>query len=515
MVLKNTGSYLSKVAGLLLLAGLYSCGTYNTKTTIESDLYNGQFKKAVEEIDSNKFLNKKRNKLLYLMEKGKMEHLLGNYKESNDLLEKAYIMIDDKITTNAGQVVASKLTNPMAEPYKGEDFEKVTIHYYMALNYFHLGLPNEALVEAKRIDIKLLELNQKYPKNKNKYNRDAFSQILQGLIYESTGDINNAFIAYRNAAEIYNAEGGVFFGVRMPEQLKHDLARTAKQMGFMDEYNKYISQYNLKPIDLVKTGKDGATVQPNPPVAAGEAIIFWENGLAPAKDQILLTFSAANHWFYTSYMEDGKLVDFFLPIPIGFNNATVNAVAIPRYRKRESFYNRATVVVNGSEMPLETGQDFYPVAKECLNDRMLREIVDIVTRFAAKKAASAGLAALGKNLMGDDGEDLFRLGGDIAGAATEKADTRNWQSLPATISYARVPLQEGENKFTIKKYGPNGIVDTDTITIPFKKGLQIVNYFDLGRTQVIPGTPVAEAPAPATEKQSNTGTTTTGTTVKP
>ena len=491
MVFKNTVSAISKTAAMLLLAGLYSCGTYNTKTTIEPDLYNGNFDKAIEGIDKNKFLNKDRNRLLYLMEKGKIEHLRGNFRASNILFEKAYIMIDDKIRTNAGQAIAGKLTNPTALPYKGEDFEKVTIHYYMALNYFELGLPNEALVEAKRIDIKLLQLNEKYSENKNKYNRDAFSQILQGLIYESTGDINNAFIAYRNAAEIYDSSDGSFFGVPMPDQLKKDLIRTAKLMGFENEYNTYIKKYNMPDYLPKKIGKDGVTVQPTPPVPAGEAIIFWENGLAPAKDQIVLTFSAANHWFYTSYTEDGVTQDIILPVPLAFNAGTVNAIAIPKYRVRQSFYNKAVLSNNGAEYPLEVGQDFNSIAKQCLKDRMLREIVELVTRFAAKKAASEGLAALGKSLLGDDGKEAFRLAGDVAGAVTEKADTRNWQSLPSTISYIRVPLVEGQNEYVIKKYGPQGITDTDKITIPFKKGLQIVSYFDLGRTQVFPGTPAA------------------------
>jgi hypothetical protein len=483
MVFKNTVSAISKTAAILLLAGFYSCGTYNTKTTIEGDLYSGNFNKAIENIDSNSFLQKKRNRLLYLLEKGKIEHLRGNYKESNALFEQAYIMIDDKIKTNIGQAVAGKVTNPMAEPYKGEDFEKVTIHYYMALNYFHLGMPNEALVEAKRINIKLLELNEKYPDNKNKYSRDAFSQILQGIIYESTGDINNAFIAYRNAAEIYDANGGNFFGITMPDQLKKDLVKTAKQMGFNEEYNAYIKKYNVPPVTIDKV-KDGKLPQPT-----AEAVIFWENGLAPAKDQIILNFSATKHLFYASYMDDNVMQDILLPIPMGFNVGTVNSIAIPKYRKRPSFYSKATVIVDGEEKPFDIGQDFYPIAKQCLKDRMLREIVDIVARFAVKKASSEGLGALGKQLFGDDGKDLFKLGGDIAGAATEKADTRNWQSLPATIGYVRVPLKEGENKFVIKKYGPNGIVDTDTITIPYKKGLQIINYFDLGRTQIIPASP--------------------------
>jgi hypothetical protein len=186
---------------------------------------------------------------------------------------------------------------------------------------------------------------------------------------------------------------------------------------------------------------------------------------------------------------DGNIQqDILIPIPLGTNIGSINAIAIPKYRTRESYYTKATLVVDGKEQLFEEAQDFNAIARQCLKDRMLRETVDLVVRFAAKKGGSALLAAIAKETMGDTAEDLVRLGADAAGALTEKADTRNWQSLPATISYARVPLQEGiENKFIIKKYGPQGI-DTDTVTIPYKRGLQIVNYFDLGRTQVIPAT---------------------------
>lgn len=480
---KKIAAAVFKAALLLLLIGFQSCGTYNSKTTLEADLYSGNFDAAITNIDQNKFLQKDRNKLLYFMEKGKLEHLRGNYETSNALFEQAYIMIDDRIKTNAGQAIAAKFTNPMAEPYKGEDFEKVSIHYYMALNYFMLGMPNEALVEAKRINIKLIELNEKYPENKNKYSEDAFSQILQGLIYESTGDINNAFIAYRNAEEIFNRGDGSFFGTRMPEQLKKDLIRTAGQMGFREEYDAYVQKYMPQPETGTKK-KQGA--MPLATKAEGEAVIFWENGLGPAKDQIVITASTAGPFFYASYMEGDVLEEIIIPIPTGTDLGSINAIAIPKYRERQSYYSKAAVIADGKEYDLELAQDFYPIAKQCLKDRMLRETIDLVLRFAAKKAASAGLGALGKELLGDAGGELVKLGGDIAGAATEKADTRNWQSLPATINYTRVPLKEGDNTFLIKKYGPNGIIDTDTLSIPFKRGLQIVNYFDLGRTQVMP-----------------------------
>ncbi|RZJ67996.1 MAG: hypothetical protein EOO45_15145, partial [Flavobacterium sp.] len=480
-----------KAVPILLLLALQSCGTYNSKTAdIENDIFNGDFKKAIAGIEKNKFLSKDRNRLLYLLEKGKIEHLSGNYEASNALFEEAYILVDDRIKTGVGQAVAAKFTNPMAESYKGEDFEKVTIHYYKALNYFQLAMPNEALVEAKRINLKLYELNEKYKDNKNKYSEDAFSQILQGILYESTGDINNAFIAYRNAEEIYTKNGGAYFGVAMPQQLREDLLRTTRQLGFREEHEAYLKKFN--PEEEKNKVKKGGTVPPMPPPPpTGEAIVFWENGLAPAKDQVVVTASGKFGAFVGTY-NDGEIAEeILIPIPPGVDIGVINAIAIPRYRTRPSYYGKATILVEGREQQFELAQDFNTIARQTLKDRMLRETIDLVVRFATKKAASAGLGAIGKELLGDAGGELVKIGADIAGAATEKADTRNWQTLPATIGYTRVPLKEGENKFIIKKYGPQGI-DTDTIYIPYKRGLQIVNYFDLGRTQILPATTSAE-----------------------
>ncbi|HLU81009.1 MAG TPA: hypothetical protein VK010_02955, partial [Flavobacteriaceae bacterium] len=219
----NISKYLSRWAlASICVFLLYSCGaTYQQKTaTFQGDLLQGNLDMATAEIDANTFLQKERNRLLYLFEKGKVEHMRGNYEESNRLFEEAYILIDDQIKSSVGQEIAAKLTNPLAEPYKGEDFEKVTLHYYKALNFYQMGMPMEALVEAKRINIKLNELNSRYKKNKNKFTEDAFSQILQGILYEATGDVNNAFIAYRNAAEIYLTHEGSYYGVSLPQQLK-------------------------------------------------------------------------------------------------------------------------------------------------------------------------------------------------------------------------------------------------------------------------------------------------------
>jgi uncharacterized protein len=496
---KNIKSAARKAFGLMLLVLLVSCGsTYNVKTAdIENDLLTGNFDMALVHLDQNKFLQKDRNRLLYLLEKGKLEHLKGNYQASNAIFEEAYILIDDRIRTNVGQAVAAKFTNAMAEPYKGEDFEKVTIHYYKALNYFHMGMPNEALVEAKRINIKLDELNQKYNENKNKYSEDAFSLILTGILYECTGDINGAFIAYRNAYEIYERNGGTYYGVAIPEQLKQDLLRTTKQLGFTQEHNDYRAKFNIPanpapapPTANNKNGKGKAEPvaqqpKPEPKWPTGEAIIFWENGLGPVKDQIVITASGGSGVFFGTWQDGDVMEEILIPIPVGTDVGSINAIAIPKYRKRDNYYTGAALEYANTDHRFELAEDFYPIAKQCLKDRMLRETIDLVLRFATKKAGSSIFGEIVGQVAGDTAGDIAKLAGDAAGAATEQADTRNWQSLPQTISYLRVPLSEtGNNKFILKKYGAYGM-DTDTINIAYKKGLQIVNYFDLSRNQII------------------------------
>ncbi len=53
---------------------------------------------------------------------------------------------------------------------------------------------------------------------------------------------------------------------------------------------------------------------------------------------------------------------------------------------------------------------------------------------------------------------------------TERADTRNWQSLPAYISYVRIPLVPGENKISINSRGK-----IKELKLYNKGGLQILN----------------------------------------
>ena len=65
-------------------------------------------------------------------------------------------------------------------------------------------------------------------------------------------------------------------------------------------------------------------------------------------------------------------------------------------------------------------------------------------RLGLKKAAELKLA-----------QENAALGAaaTITNAITEKADTRNWQTLPHSIYYTRVPLNAGNNNLVLKMQG--------------------------------------------------------------
>jgi hypothetical protein len=62
-------------------------------------------------------------------------------------------------------------------------------------------------------------------------------------------------------------------------------------------------------------------------------------------------------------------------------------------------------------------------------------------------------------------------------AVTEKADTRNWQTLPYSIYYSRIPLKEGENNLTFSLKGVDGKIVDHKFTYQVKKGQTLFHTF--------------------------------------
>jgi len=460
--------------GLMLF--LCSCASYNEKIAgYYKQMASGNYAEANKELDKNSLLQKPRNQLLFLMEKGRTSHLIGEYENSNRYFNEADALLE-KGLNSVGDALVGTLVNPMSQTYKGEDFEKFMIHYYKALNYLYLHKREDAIVEARRISLQSQEQGDKFNEKDNRYSKDAFSLMLQGLIYESDGDVNNAFIAYRNAAEVYlGSKDKTWYGTSIPKELQLDVLRTAELNGFKSELNRFEELFGLK-------------YEPKPKSEGGDLIFFWENGLAPVKQQEEFMFSLIRGG-------DGNLVftnvtgTIFIPYnsAYGSNDINLNSVeslraTYPKYVAEPSYFDSATLGSGQEVKDLEKTENINELAFRTLDQRFLKEMGKILTRLAVKKSAEYILKESAKK-NGKNGKDNALLEGlgfgmQLYSLLSEKADTRNWQTLPAEILYTRIPLQKGNNILTLTLKGTKG-EETKTIQVNGTGKLQFYNYSTL------------------------------------
>lgn len=423
----------------------------------------GDIANAEKILDKDKKSNRYKNKSLYLLNKGTLSWMQQDYVSATNYFNEADLFIEDQ-RKNIGSEALALLLNPATKPYVPEDFENVMVNFYKALSYLEMGNTQEAIVECKRVNEKLYALNDKYPKNyKNRYSDDAFAHTLMGLIYDAAGDSNNAFIAYRNAYNIYEDNYLKNFNTPPPIQLKEDLLRTAYQTGLTQEYDFYHSKFNL----------DFQQLQSN----EGEVIVIWLNGLGPVKAEWSINFSAVNgsNGYLTMVNNDeGITLPFFVgdmdrKTQNSFSDLDFVRVAFPKYQERTPYFTSASIVVNDSlQIPLDKGEDINAIAFKTLKDRMLREMANSLLRLATKQAM--------ENIARSQDKNIGTLV-SIFNAITEKADTRNWQTLPHSIYYTRLHLKEGENKIILNTFGPNGDVTEQDIVLQVKAGKTVFFTF--------------------------------------
>ena len=444
---------------------LNACAPYYVKhKRFVSFIEQEQFKQAETELATSKQAKKKRMRLLYLLERGYVDLSLGNFKESADYFEEADYLIED-YRRNLGYEALAIITNPGVKPYKAEDFEIVMLHYFNAMNYLKMRNFEDALVECRRMNLSLIAMAERQ-KDKPKYKEDAFAHLLMGLAYEGSGDLNNAFIAYRNAYEVYKGDYSNFFEMAIPEQLKKDLIRTAAANGFQNEVEFYKKTFGYQSNDILP--KSNKT----------ELILFWNNSLGPYKEEWSIDFTLTRVGDQFVFMNPGLALSFSFPVnsvsqqdAVNLSSLSVYRIAFPRYVHRPLAYTSASVRVREKTYPLEIAENIDAIAFKSLNDRFAREMGAALLRFAVKKAAEMALRKENK----DAG---FLLG--LANAISEQADTRNWQTLPNNISYARIPLEPGKNQILFNAHSKlTGKMRCDTIRIDAKKGR---TYFEMMNT---------------------------------
>ncbi len=414
------------------MLGLASCMSfYQQNEAMMEAVYHQNYSKALSLMGQDSKLAKvKRNRLLYYLNKGSV-YTFNNQPDSALIyFRNADYFIEDFSKNNA-EYLETMVTNKSYSTYEGEDFEKVLLHYYAAINYLQLNNLDEALVEAKRMLLKMQKNTDKY-QSKNKYKKDAFAHNLLGIIYDAQGAYNDAFIAYRNALEVYNSDYQQFFGTAAPLQLKKDILRTAYMSGFKEEYEKYQVEFKLQSA-------------PEKYATQKQVLVFWNNGLCPVKDNSSINFLIVPQQNGAYQIVNAELG---ISIPYFSSDKKTNAdlldmrfirIVIPKYVSRNLKYTNAWIV-GKDKVPFqfEMAENIDAIAFKSLSDRILKEIGESLLRTFLKQLAVYQAEK--------EKKDGLAFAASLYGAFSEQADTRNWQLLPSQIQYVRVPIDSAVNE---------------------------------------------------------------------
>ncbi len=357
-------------------------------------------------------------RLLFLLDSAMVHMQCGRYASAQEFFHEAERTADLLWTESISQNAASLLVNDYMRAYPGEDYERAMIHLMSAVGYLQMGEPEEALVEARRLDTLLNVYNTKYVE-KNVYKEDAFGRYLSGMLREDDNSPDEAFIDYLLAARAYqNYESA--YGTRRPRSLEEDLLRLGRAVGRTEDAEEVLGADGPAPAAAASEPKD-----------QGKVVYIQFSGDAPEKVQDTLLIPTGRG-----------------PISLAFPKMVVSPPACADGR----LTLRSGDVVE--EVDTELVEDVNRIAVKNLEDRKGRVIARTLLRAAAKQIAIEGVAAQGD----DETAEAIRLVLNLLNLAVERADTRSWKTLPGEIHLARSYLPPGRYSLTLTRCGEMTVV---------------------------------------------------------
>lgn len=453
--------HFSCLLSLLVCVLLSGCsGSMSHYAGVDRSLSAGNPGQAVEIIQSAKKAYGKKNRLLYLLDHGMVLHLAGQFQESNEILEEAYTLVEDLYTKRLRDEASALLVNEAQKPYEGTPQEHVLIPVIKAVNYAMLQQWPEALVEGRRIDHRLNVLHDRQEGTEN-YQEDPFARYLVGFLYDMTGDLNNAYVGYRKAEQVYE-DSLAWSRVALPDLLKADLIRTAERLGLKDEAGEYREKYPEVIDSIPSTDSD-------PDSGKAQLLVLSYLGKGPKKEDLLIDVPVS--------LDALHLVALTKPGFAGSRRSRrggevllygihgrIARIALPRFSLQQNSlaYDRIQVKAGPTDMSARSQHmyDISAVAEKNLADDYDGLVLRAVARTAMKMSAAEGLGLGARALSGRNNRDwIGPLVGGIArifALATEEADIRSWRTLPGAIQMTRLWVEPGEYSVSIQSMDTQG-----------------------------------------------------------
>jgi hypothetical protein len=369
--------------------------------------------------------------LLYL-DKGILEHYAGKHADSAQDLEEAARLIQEAYTKSLSQAGASFIANDNTKDYAGEDYEDLYTNVIDALNYYHTGDTDNALVAIRGLNVKIQALNVKYAD-------DAKKGIgaLRESVENGPAPVKAIFLPLIDQLQIPAPATVNFSDSALGEYLGGILAKNS-----FDQNERANADSYFKALDAAVA--DAPAIYANKPAPSydGDGKLI-PGSLADQELNVPEGKARLNIVAFTGLAPELVQVDTEVPIVIT-KVMVLMTLSLPQLRDRTPGEPGASmsVTVNGQSVELPLIENIGAVINETYKAKassiwtktFIRTLVkymvaDQAAQAAVDKGTPPGLAfVVGKKLLG----------------ASEQADTRSSRYLPEAAYVGGVTLDPGD-----------------------------------------------------------------------
>ncbi len=394
---------------LTVLLCCTACGapSLRHKKEVNKLLAAGEFAAAEQKLEESKDKEySKRDALLYYLDTATVLHEANLPDQSDERFALAQRQMDDLFAQSISGHAGRYLINDLTLPYYPAPYEQALTYYYRAMNFLDRQDVRGALVEANKA---VFYLDRRRDGKQNDGADDAFVQYFASLIFESAGKRDDARIARTRALNVYAALNGAG-GLTVPE-----FEAPVKNWGEVI----LVHANGVAPLKISKT------IQ----VAWGD-VLFWMNTLQEGRD------------------ENPALQNAIMTGILG-NSVTV---AYPVLQEQPYEIKSSEVVTaDGRVYRTLLMADVSAAARAELKEHETATLLRAALRAAAKRLAAVQAGqAVGQASDNDSAATLTEIFVGFLGALTEKADTRQWFTLPAQFRMTRFYLPAGKQDIVLR-----------------------------------------------------------------
>ncbi|MBF9014589.1 MULTISPECIES: hypothetical protein [unclassified Oceanispirochaeta] len=390
---------------------------------------------------------KEKDRVLYFLDVGMLYHYSGEYEKSNAALDNAERGIEELYSKSISKAITSGILNDNALEYAGEDYEDIYLNVFKGLNYIALGDEESAMIEIKRVHIKLNILEDKYRSLIEEYND---SSEAEGQIEALKNRFHNDVLARYLGLLLYRYENS-------PDsaRIERDYIKDA-----------FLSQSHLYDFDIPELPE----LENDSEMARLSVLAF--SGVSPRK--VAETFyldTVKNGVFITSVSQNEE----YIKSVVGFNFLLMPGIGsgyhfkfeYPRMEQMHSKVNRIVLLVDGvpvKELPLIENMERISREIFLIKQPLVigKSILRTVTKGIVKET---GKTAVNDSMSDDAGGMvlgiLIGFAADVAVDATENADLRISQYFPAYAHSIDFALPPGEHDVSIEYYKDSTLIFRD------------------------------------------------------